>query len=430
MLFTWLVRHRLGQYWRKLLWIMPALAMIAALVIVDPLAALERSLKWELAIDPDAAQTVLATLAASMFTLVVFVCSALLLAVQLASAQLSPRIIGMLFRDTVVKVTLALFVFTFTYTLAVLLKVHATAGALTVRVAGYGCLVSLGAFLFLINHMGLLLRASGALRKIGTAGRSVIERVYPCLVESGPASVNPPDILKSEPQQVIHSIRDGMVLAFDAKGLVALAQRFDCIIEVVPQVGDFVAENDPLFRVFRTPATRALPQRALHHSIAIGPERTIEQDPALSFRIIVDIASKALSPAINDPTTAVLALDEIHHLLRELGGRHLDDRVMLDSRNQVRVAYHTPGWNEFVNLGIMEIRHYGQGSIQVARRLRALLEDLIQELPEARAAPLRQELALLKRSAERFFAEPEDRALAEVSDPQGVGGRQKNDSAS
>jgi uncharacterized membrane protein len=406
---------------------MPALAMVAALLIVDPLAALERSLKWELTIDPGAAQTVLATLAASMFTLIVFICSALLLAVQLASAQLSPRIIGMLFRDTTVKVTLALFVFTFTFTLAVLLKVNTTAGALTVRVAGYGSLVSLGAFLFLINHMGLMLRASGALRKIGTMGRSVIEGVYPRLVESHPPCVDPPDILKSEPQQVIHSTRDGMVLAFDAKGLVALAQSFDCIIEVVPQVGDFVAEGDPLFRVFQTSAARALPHDTLHHSIAIGPERTIEQDPAFSFRIIVDIASKALSPAINDPTTAVLALDEIHHLLRELGKRHLDDRVMLDSRNQVRVAYHTPGWNEFVNLGIMEIRHYGQGSIQVARRLRALLEDLIHELPESRAAPLRQELALLKRSAERFFAEPEDRALADVSDPQGVGGRQKSD---
>src|SRR5262245_37371195 len=167
-LFTWLVRHRLRHYWRRFLWIMPALAMIAALLIVDPLAALERSLKWELTIDPGAAQTVLATLAASMFTLIVFVCSALLLAVQLASAQLSPRIIGMLFRDTTVKVALALFVFTFTFTLAVLLKVHTTAGSITVRVAGYGCLVSLGAFLFLINHMGLILRASGALRKIGT----------------------------------------------------------------------------------------------------------------------------------------------------------------------------------------------------------------------------------------------------------------------
>jgi uncharacterized membrane protein len=221
-----------------------------------------------------------------------------------------------------------------------------------------------------------------------------------------------------------------MVLAFDARGLVALAQHFDCIIEVMPQVGDFVAAGDPMFRVFRSGAGAALPERALQNSIAVGPERTVEQDPAFVFRIIVDIATKALSPAINDPTTAVLALDEVHHLLRDLGMRHLDDRVMIDARGEVRVAYHTPGWSEFVNLGITEIRHYGQESIQVARRMRALIDDLLHDLPESRAAPLRQELALLKRSAERSFAEPEDRALADVSDPQGVGGRQKSDTPS
>jgi uncharacterized membrane protein len=141
------------------------------------------------------------------------------------------------------------------------------------------------------------------------------------------------------------------------------------------------------------------------------------------MRIIVDIAAKALSPAINDPTTAVLALDEIHHLLRAAGSRQLDDRVLADSAGSYRLAHHTPNWGDFVNLGVTEIRHYGCQSIQVARKLRAMLENLIQSLSEGRAAPLRQELNLLRRSAVRAFAEPEDQALAEVSDPQGVGGR-------
>lgn len=155
----------------------------------------------------------------------------------------------------------------------------------------------------------------------------------------------------------------------------------------------------------------------------VGQERTLEQDPALGFRILVDVASKGLSPAINDPTTAVLAIDQIHHLLRNVGGRHLDDERVRDAAGRVRLVYRTPGWGDFVQLAVTEIRHFGVESIQVARRLRAMLEDLTGTLPEVRAPLLRRELDLLHRSAERFFVEPEDRALAEVGDLQGVGSK-------
>ena len=150
----------------------------------------------------------------------------------------------------------------------------------------------------------------------------------------------------------------------------------------------------------------------------------MEQDPTFVFRILVDIASKGLSPAINDPTTAVLAVDQIHHLLRNLGTRHLDEGRLRDASGQVRLVYRTPDWDDFVELAVTEIRHFGGQSIQVARRLRAMLENLIQTLPESRGALLRQELAIMHRSAERPFTEPEDRALAEISDLQGVGGSQ------
>jgi uncharacterized membrane protein len=156
----------------------------------------------------------------------------------------------------------------------------------------------------------------------------------------------------------------------------------------------------------------------------VGQERTLAQDPAFVFRILVDIASKGLSPAINDPTTAVLALDQIHYLLRDLGRRHLDDGQVRDPAGNVRLLYRTPDWEDFVQLAITEIRQFGGASIQIARRLRALVENLIETLPEERAALLRPELQLLRRSAERFFKDPEDRALADVSDFQGVGGNQ------
>ena len=173
------------------------------------------------------------------------------------------------------------------------------------------------------------------------------------------------------------------------------------MIELVPQVGDFVAAGDRLFRIFQGGAS--LPADALRQSVAVGQERTLEQDPTFAFRIMVDIASKGLSPAINDPTTAVLAIDQIHHLLRNVGSRHLDDERVRDAAGRVRLVYRTPDWEDFVQLAVTEIRHFGGESIQVARRLRAMLENLIQTLPEQRAPLLRQELNLLHRSAERFF---------------------------
>ncbi len=190
---------------------------------------------------------------------------------------------------------------------------------------------------------------------------------------------------------------------------------------MVPQVGDHVAAGDPLFRIFQGGAS--LSTEALCASVAVGQERTLEQDATFAFRIMVDIASKALSPAINDPTTAVLALDQIHHLLRKVGERYLDTGNVRDPAGRVRLVYRTPDWEDFVHLAVTEIRHFGCESIQIARRLRAMLENLIQTVPEARAKLLRHELTLLHRSAERFFAEPEDRVLAEVSDFQGVGGK-------
>jgi uncharacterized membrane protein len=191
------------------------------------------------------------------------------------------------------------------------------------------------------------------------------------------------------------------------------------VIELVPQVGDFVSRGDVLFRAHCGP----LDEDLLHRHIALGAERTIEQDPAFPFRIIVDIAAKALSPAINDPSTAVLALDQLHHLLRNVGGRRLDTGQVRDADGRLRLVYRTPDWEDFVGLAVTEFRHYGTGSIQVARRLRAMLEDLAAALPPERHPPLGEELRLLQRSVERAFSDPEDRARAEHGDSQGLAGR-------
>ncbi len=156
--------------------------------------------------------------------------------------------------------------------------------------------------------------------------------------------------------------------------------------------------------------------------MAIGPERTLEQDPQFAFRIVVDIASKALSPAINDPTTGVLALDQIHRLLATVARQELDTGRVHDEAGVLRLAYRTPDWEDFLSLSVTEIRQFGRQSIQIVRRMRAMLESLTRVVPPQRVALLRAELDLLSRGVDQDFRDPEDRIRATSGDSLGVGG--------
>jgi uncharacterized membrane protein len=401
------------------MWLGPVLGMVVALVAVPVVAAVDRTVSGNAGYNADTVRSVLGTLSASMFTFIVFVSSALLVVVQLAGAQLSPRVLGIVFRDPVTRFAMTTFVFTFTVTLAVLVRVTEFAPPITTQVAAYSCLVSLGVFLYLVDHIGNELRPSGILRTVGRLGRAVIDSVYPRPIDAAATAPALKDDGDGPPPAIVTSPDDGVVQAFDIRGLAALAVRGDCVIELVPQVGDPVAEGDPLFRI-RGKLTDAM-AHALMQSVALGQERTVEQDPRFVFRIMVDIASKGLSPAINDPTTAVLAIDQIRHLLRLIGARCLDEGQVHDGAGRLRLVYRTPDWDDFVQLAVTEIRHFGGTSVQVARRLRAMLEGLIQSLPADRAEPLRHELKVLRDSTQRLFVDPADRALAEVSDTQGVG---------
>jgi uncharacterized membrane protein len=215
-----------------------------------------------------------------------------------------------------------------------------------------------------------------------------------------------------------------VVVAFDLNRLLRLAAIHQCAIELVPQVGDFVAHGASLFRIHC--GGDRIRSRQLRDSIVLGQERTMEQDPAFAFRIIVDIAEKALSPAINDPTTGVLAIDQLQYLLQEVGKRNLSTGVVSDDSGQIRLIYRTPDWEDFVFLAVAEIRQYGGGSVQITRRLRGMLEHLISVLPPERAALLQEQLDLLHAAVEKAFIDPRDRALADVADSQGLGGSLKH----
>lgn len=417
---TWLQRYHVLSFLRNSVWFMPFLGMVAAMVAVRVTRWADSVVGWESSFSIDAARIVFGALASSMLTFIVFVFSMLLVAVQLASAQLSPRIIATAFRDRVIKFALTVFVFTFTFSLAVLARIDASVPQITAWVVTYSNVACIALYLYMIDHVGRMLRPVSMLGRVAAEGRAVIEAVYPLrLAQQAEAPADAEKLPTGATARTDEHSTDGVFLAFDQAGLVDLARRVDCVIELVPQVGDFVAKGTPLFRVY---GGESLAETQLRQTVAFGQERTMEQDPLFSFRIIVDIASKALSPAINDPTTAVLALDQLHHLLRSVGLRHLDTGQVRDATGRLRLVYRTPDWDDFVGLAVTEIRHFGKDSIQVARRLRAMLEDLIEAVPPRRTERLQQELDLLHRSVERGFFEPADRERADTGDSQGMGG--------
>jgi uncharacterized membrane protein len=417
---TWLQRYRLNSFIRGSVWLPPVVGMFAALLLLPVTRRVDQFLGWQAIVGPDGARAMLGALASSMLTFIVFVFSILLVAVQLASAQLTPRIIAVFYGNWVLKASLTFFVFTFTYTLAVLSRIEASVPQVSLWVAVYSNVFCIGLFIYLIDHVGKSLRPVSVLTRVGTAGQEVIRDVYPRPVTGTDETPTRVVAAPRAPSRVVASSSTGAVLAFDEAGLVEMARRADCLIELVPQVGNFLTRGDPLFRLYG--GGDAIADRELLHSVAIGPERTMEQDPEFPFRIVVDIASKALSPAINDPTTAVLAIDQIHRLMRTVAARQLDTGRVHDGAGQLRLLYPTPDWDDFVSLSVTEIRQFGRESIQIVRRMRAMLENLISVAPPQRVALLRAELDLLSRGVARDFRDPEDQLRAASADSLGVGG--------
>jgi uncharacterized membrane protein len=264
------------------------------------------------------------------------------------------------------------------------------------------------------------LRPISIVSHVGKAGIAVMDSVYPD-PSLGPTQSDSRRSKLGKPAGTIaHRGTSEIVLAANVNELVAEAERAGGVIEFVPQVGDFIATDEPLFNLYGGAAS--LDEARLGSTVAFGPERTLEQDPTFAFRIIVDIALKALSPAINDPTTAVIAIDQLHRLLRKAGNKNLRTDEILDKTGQLVVIFRTPNWQDFVHLAFTEIRHCGAQNMQIVRRLRAMIENLVETLPGHRHPALQKELQLLDRAVEENFHYPEDLALARVGDTQGLGG--------
>jgi uncharacterized membrane protein len=420
----WLTRHRAREYFRGSAWIVPTAAIPLALLVAPAIRHLDDSTRWQgLNFSTEGAKALLGSLPAATLTFLILVLSMLLLSVQLASSQLSPRLIGRLLARRAVKLSLSVFVFSYVYCTAALGRIDDRAPQLPIVVAVGLTLLSIAAGLFLVDYMAKELRPVRMLAATANVGRAVIENVYPNFATpTASVSALNRSTLPEPHDVIVRSGRSGVLIAVHLEGLAALSNESGGAVEVIPQVGDFVARGDPVLRLH--PGSTAIKVTRLQAALAFGDERTPEQDPTFVFRILVDVACKALSSAINDPTTAVLAIDQIHHLLRQVGLRRLGSGEVRDADGQLRVLYRTPDWDDFVQLAVTEIRQYGADSIQVTRRLQAMLDNLRAVVPPQRRPVLQQQLRLLHSGVERNFDDLEDRKQAEVGDLQGVGGSQ------
>jgi uncharacterized membrane protein len=276
-------------------------------------------------------------------------------------------------------------------------------------------------FLFLIDYAARLLRPVSILARVGDDGVKVIHAVYPRPTEDARDGAPAVRDWAGQGQRIVtHAGSSGIVLAVDVGSLVHEARAAGGVVELVPQVGDFVAADEPLFLLHGGAA--AIHDERLRAAVALGAERTMEQDPMFAFRILVDIALKALSPAINDPTTAVLALDQIHRLLRAVGRRQLRGEGIEDESGATRLVVRTPNWEDFVQTACTEIRACGTNSVQIVRRMRAMLDNLVSALPPHRHAALERERRHLARVVGAFYTDADEHALASIGDSQGLGG--------
>lgn len=421
-MMRWHQRYALASYLRSSMWVVPIAAYATFFVLIRILGRLDEWLDWSWSwrLDQGLVQTIFQSLAGAVLSFIVFTFSSLLVAIQVASAQLTPRIIAtMLLRDTTIRLIVALFVLTLTFDLGVVVRTGERVPYLLVTVAFFLSALSIAAFLYLIDYAARLLRPVSIVWRLGEAGISVIRDVYPSKVQTPHVPTSPLPSFGTPVRIIRHEGTSAIVVAANLERLRAEARRTGGVIEFAARVGDFVAVGEPLFLLYGSSETAD--DEALREAVAMGRERTIEQDATFAFRIITDIAIKALSPAINDPTTAVLAIDQLHRLLRVVGRQHLHDDALRGTDGTVQVIFRTPDWDDFVTLSCREIRLYGASNYQIARRLRAMLENLRQTLPEARQPTLDTELRLLDAALDRTDMLSEDRDLSRIPDLQGLG---------
>jgi uncharacterized membrane protein len=378
-----------------------------------------------------AAMGICGAVASGMIALTGIVFSLAFIMVQFSATAYSPRLVLWVARDPVVSHALGIFISTFLYALIMLGWIDRNASGKVPLISSWLVfallLASMAVFIALVERIGLL-KVSRMLIFTGNHGRKAIQELY-SPEPPGPAKTEQEDFRKMPVTgTVIYTGRPQVIQAVRVPLLVTLASEADAVVEVTAAIGDSVVEMAPLLRAYG--GHQKPDEAALQRCVETGDERTFEQDPKYAIRLIVDIAIKALSPAINDPTTAVQALDQIEDLLLRLGRCHLEIGHYRDGQGALRLVIPFPAWDDFLLLALDEIRFCGASSVQVTRRLMALIKNLLAVLPAERHAALRHWERRVQSTILRTFEDVEEKKEASVADRQGLGlGREKREGA-
>jgi uncharacterized membrane protein len=416
-----------------------AVALIAAAVLLGyGLPHLERHHRvGGLSYDAAAAQATLGAIASGIIALTGFVLTAVTLVIQ-SVQNASPRLAGLLGFFEHSLVLFGALTGTAVYALVVLAQIRQQqVPRLSVTLAIVFVVLSTGATLRTLAALREVITGGGLARAVGLRLHSVLDSAWqpPAPARPGPEQGPGPELGPGQgpglgPGQgqgpgpgdpaTLTARRSGVVQDIDGAALAAIAARHDVHITCLTAVGSFVEPGARLLRVTPRPVPAGAARR-LTRAVRLGPSRHVDHDPAYGLRLLADVAIRALSPAVNDPTTAVQSLDQIEAVLLRLAHRPLGTTTVHDREGTPRLTLPRPGWEEVLDLALAEILHYGSGSLQVHRRLRSLLDTLAASAPPARAAALDGYRAVLARSA-RTLPDPALVTTATVPDPQGLGG--------
>jgi uncharacterized membrane protein len=412
------------------LWLIPMIYVAASVACGLALPRLEQAYLASFTFDMSvaSAQAYLSAAASGMIALTGIVFAMAFVMVQFSAIAYSPRLVLWFARDHALFHSLGVFCATFLYALFTLVWVDrggtGTVPFFSALLVAILLIASMLLFARLIQRLTDL-QITSVLRLIGDKGRRVIADMFRPL-DGTPFRHRPEyETLRDKLGPVTSTLKypsePRAIARFDSGTLVRLAQHAGGTIVMECGVGDTLVHGTVLLRLHGGDAN-ALSERAVMRAIHLERERTFEQDPKYPIRLLADIAIKALSPAINDPTTAVQTLDQIEDLLRRLAGRELDAGRFEDAAGVVRLIIPMPTWEDYLALAFDEIRQYGASSVQVMRRLRSALADLVDVVPDGpRTDAVKRYLDHLDRVIDQSPLDAADRIMARQEDRQGLG---------
>jgi len=371
------------------------------------------------------ALTVLTTVVAASVGLAGFVVTVTVLLVQMATGSFSARYMRVWYRDPILKAVLAVLVGTFTFSYSLLRRIEGD-DLPNLGVTAAGLLLGVGLVLFLVflDRFIRRMRPVKVAQLVAAEGRRAFRNTT--RTWGGPlSSAAAHEAIGGRPPAFrLHSARAGAIRAVHGAGIVDWATRHDCVVVLTRAPGDFVSRGAALGDVHGRVADPARAEEELAGMVALGTERTMEQDPAFALRILSDIANKALSPGINDPTTAAQVIDHLEDLLAEIGTTPdlSEVRASRDAGGVVRLVHPAPRWQDFLALGVTEIRQFGATSVQILRRLRAMLVELRDAVVPVYVVDVDDEIRRLDQTVVEAFGSSVDLDLARVVDRQGLGG--------